>query len=85
MNPLLARVNRLLRLQERGCRTFLIRDGSRRTMSRARADQAFHDAFSRVDTPDARIVLQAVTDDTGRKMLQLIKAVHNPVDTETHD
>jgi hypothetical protein len=32
-----------------------------------------------IDTPDARIVLQAVTDDTGGKMLQLIKAVRNPI------
>lgn len=58
-----------------------MRDGSRRTMSRARANQAFHDAASGIDTPDARIVLQAVTDDAGGNMLQLIKAVRNPVDT----
>jgi hypothetical protein len=81
MNPLLARVNRLLRIHQRGCRTFVMKDGSRRIMSRERAREAFHDAMVGIDTPDARIVLQAVTDDSGGNMLQLIRAVRNPIET----
>jgi type II secretory pathway component PulK len=85
MNSLLTRVNRLIRLRERGGRTFVMRDGSRRTMSRTQASQAFHDAMCGIDTPDARVVLQAVTDDSGGNMLQLIWAVRNPIDTEARD
>ena len=85
MNPLLVRVNRLLRLRERGCRTFVMKDGSHRIMSRERARQAFHDAMLGIDTPDARIILQAVTDDSGGNMLGLIRAVRNPIDTEARD
>ena len=81
MKSLLARVNRLLRRHQLGCHTFVMKDGTRRIMSREQARQAFQDAASGFDTPDARIVVQAVTDDSGGKMLQLVKAVRNPVET----
>ena len=63
-------------------RVYVMRDGSQIVLSRQRSAKGFNNALNHIDSPEARIILAAVTDDNGGKMLQLLRAVINSIDTE---
>lgn len=58
-------------------RTLVMRDGTEILWSKRKYWKAFSDCLSRIDSPEARIILKAVNDDNKGKMLQLLHAVLN--------
>jgi hypothetical protein len=87
MNPFLRieRLERSLRRTRRGGSMYTMRNGSQRFLSFHQALKGYSDATSRIDSPEARIILNAVTDNNNGLMLKLLHAVLNPVDTETEE
>jgi hypothetical protein len=57
--------------------TFTMPDGSKTVLYRRQVQKAYRDAMARIDSPEARIILNAVDDGIGNGgiMLQLLKAV----------
>jgi hypothetical protein len=58
-------------------------DGSQRILSWNQSLKGFSDTIAHRDSPEARVIASAVTDDNGGAMLSLLKAVTHPVNTDT--
>jgi hypothetical protein len=56
---------------------FTLADGSKKVLYRKQIQKAYQDAMAHIDSPEARIVLNAVDDGVGNggKTLQLLKAI----------
>lgn len=77
------RINRLERLLRRNVRgnKYTMPDGSWRVLKYGH--NGFYDAVQGIDSPEARIVTNAVTDNNHGLMLKLLFVTMNPVDTGT--
>jgi hypothetical protein len=82
---LLKRLERLSSKSTNGSNstTFLLPDGSKITMGREQAQQAYADALYGNNTPDSRIVTTAIGDNqSSGRLLALLRAIINPTNTQ---
>jgi hypothetical protein len=74
------RLERLLGRPKRGGWTYTTRNGSQYFLEWRTAYKGYGDALSRIDSPESRIILNAVTDNNNGAMLRLLHAVMHPRD-----
>jgi hypothetical protein len=76
------RAERKLLYVSRYCRIYTMPDGSWRTLSFTQSLQGYNDVVNNVNSREAKIIRNAVTDNNEGKMLKLLFAVQHPIDTD---